>query len=150
MKDKNLSSDLVQYVSFRLGDEDFAVEVQTVKAINRISSVTPSPNTYDYVEGVSNLRGNVIPILNLRARLNMMRTKSTKETRVIVLERGEKLIGLMVDSVNGIISMVDKDIEYPPQLTASHDEGSVYGFGKFDGSLIIILDARVIFDPEIL
>jgi len=131
---------LVQLVGFCLGDEEFGVDIQKVQEINRMLTITRVPNTPDFVMGVINLRGKVIPVLSLRKRFDLPEKENDKNTRIVVVEIDSKTIGFVVDSVSEVIRLPSSTIEPPPKIVAGIDEEYISGVGKLEDRLLILLD----------
>jgi len=144
MSDKNNSknelADLLQLVSFKIGKEEFGVDILKVQEINKIVPITKVPNSPSYVEGVINLRGRVIPIIDLRARLGLERIGHTKDTRIIVVELSCKTVGFIVDSVNEVLRIPVSITEQPPELVTGVNSDYITAVGKLDDRLLILLD----------
>ncbi len=139
------SDEIVQLVTFRLGNEEFALDILKVQEINRVVEITKVPKAPDFVEGVINLRGRVIPIVDIRKKFHLNIKEATKETRVIVVNIMNKTIGLIVDSVSEVLRINSSTIQPPPPLIAGLDSDYIKGVGKLDERLIILLDIDKIF-----
>lgn len=137
--------EIVQLVTFKLGNEEFAVDILKVQEINRIIEITKVPKAPDFVEGVINLRGKVIPIVDIRQKFHLAIKEATKETRIIVVNIMNKTIGLIVDSVSEVLRINSSTIQPPPPLIAGLDSDYIKGVGKLDERLIILLDIDKIF-----
>jgi purine-binding chemotaxis protein CheW len=147
-KEKGRSMDLLQLVSFNIGNEEFAVDILKVQEINRMADITRVPKSPPFVEGVINLRGKVIPIVDLRKRFNLEERKATKETRIIVVDMDGKVVGLIVDSVSEVLRLPADTIEPPPPIVAGIESEYIKGVGKLDDRLLILLDLNKIFSSE--
>ncbi len=147
-KEKGGSRDLLQLVSFNIGNEEFAVDILKVQEINRMAEITKVPKSPPFVEGVINLRGKVIPIVDLRKRFNLEERKTTKETRIIVVDMDGKVVGLIVDSVSEVLRLPADTIEPPPPIVAGIEAEYIKGVGKLDDRLLILLDLNKIFSSE--
>ena len=142
---KQLSGKTLQVVSFALGSEEYGVDIAQVQEINRMVTVTNVPQAAQFMEGVINLRGRLIPIIDLRTRFGMERAERTKNTRIVVTEIGTKRLGMVVDSVSEVLRIRVEQIEDAPDLVAGVDTEYIRGVGKLDQRLIILLDlGRVI------
>src|SRR5262245_35144796 len=130
-----------QYLSFQLQGRPYAVPIGTVREINRMSDVAPVPQTPDYVAGVMNLRGKVIPVIHLRQRFGFQRADATKETCIVVLEGRDGQIGAVVDSVTGVIDLGAAQIDPPPTLGEMASLDFVLGLGKLETAVVILVDA---------
>lgn len=128
-----------QYLSFQMRGQAYGVSVASVREINQMSHITEVPQTQKMLAGVMNLRGKVIPVMNLRERLGIERTEPTKKTCIIVIESDLGLIGMIVDSVNSVIELSAAQIEPAPTVGVS-DQGVVIGMGKLENEVIVLLD----------
>ena len=143
--DMTAADDLLQLVSFNIADEEFWVDILNVQEINRMVEITRVPNVAHFVKGVINLRGKVIPIIDLRARLNMPPIEQGAETRIVVVELGSNIIGFIVDRVNEVIRINKSITEPPPAMVSGIDAEYITAIGKLDDRLLILLDlSRVI------
>lgn len=133
-------SGLLQLVTFHLCDEEFAVDILNIQGINRMVQVTRVPNSPDFVEGIINLRGQVIPIIDLRKRLNMPHKDYNKQTRFIVVEIHKLVTGFIVDSVNEVLRIDRSVTEAPPALIGNVSNEFITGIAKLDDRLITLLD----------
>ncbi len=141
--------DEVQVVSFALGTEEYGVAIAQVQEINRMVAITHVPRAPKFMEGVINLRGQLIPIIDLRTRFGMPRVEHTKNTRIVVTEIGSKRVGMVVDSVSEVHRIAEDQIEPAPDLLTSVDTDYIRGVGKIGDRLIILLDlGRVITAQE--
>lgn len=129
-----------QYLTFVLNKQSYGVPIGTVREINRVSEITQVPKAPHYVTGVMNLRGKVIPVVNLRTRLAFPAIEYTKETCIIVIETPNGQIGMIVDAVNGVIDLNHEHIEPPPHLNNSNYNDYVMGMGKAEQQIIILID----------
>ncbi len=141
---KNTTDEVVQLVSFNIGDEEFGVDILKVQEINRMVEITRVPNSPDYVEGVINLRGKVIPIIYMRKRLGMPAKPLDKDTRIIVVEIDKKVIGFIVDSVNEVLRINKSITEPPPSMVAGIDSDFITAIAKLEDRLLILLDLEKI------
>ena len=129
-----------QLVSFHVGTEEFAIDILGVQEIIRMVELTPVPNAPHYVEGVINLRGKVIPILDLRARFGLPAGDRTKETRIIVVDISHTILGFIVDSVQEVLRLPEDLIEPPPTTGRGGSAEFHKGIGRVDGRILILLD----------
>jgi purine-binding chemotaxis protein CheW len=137
---KQLSGKTLQVVSFALGSEEYGVNIAQVQEINRVVTITRVPQAPQFMEGVINLRGRLIPIIDLRTRFGTERAERTKNTRIVVTEIGSKRLGMVVDSVSEVLRIPVEQIEDAPDLVAGVDTEYIRGVGKLDDRLIILLD----------
>jgi purine-binding chemotaxis protein CheW len=129
-----------QVVVFTVADEYYAVEIGAVESIIRFQEITVVPRAPMCIEGVTNLRGLVLPVIDLRTRFGMPRVERTKDTRIVVVEVNDIIVGLVVDAVTEVLRIPEKAIEPPSPLMLSVDSAFIRGIGKVDGRLIILLD----------
>jgi purine-binding chemotaxis protein CheW len=132
--------ELLQLVSFRIGDEEFGVDILKVQEINRMIGITRVPNAPEYVDGVINLRGKVIPIIDLRARFGMGRKEKDKNTRIVVVELDGKIVGFVVDGVSEVLRIPKSVTEPTPQLVTGVATEYITAVGKLEDRLLILLD----------
>ena len=141
-----------QYLTFKLEDEVYATDIAQVREVLEYSKVTKVPRTPDYMRGVINLRGRVVPVLDLKLRFGMSRTEQTINTCVIIVEvnmEGEKMvIGALADSVQEVIEMDPSVIEPPPKIGTKLNTDFIRGMGKRDDQFVIILDIDKVFSGE--
>lgn len=131
--------DLLQLVSFHIGGEEFGLNILRVQEIIRIQQLTRVPNSPDYVDGVINLRGKVIPVVALRKRFGLENLAHDKQTRIVVVEVKGTVLGFIVDSVSEVLRIPTDTVEPPPRLGKVERE-YVSGVGKLDNRLLILLD----------
>ncbi len=142
------SSELLQLVSFIIGNEEFAVDILFVHEINRMLQITKVPNSPDFVEGVINLRGRVIPVIDLRCKLGMERKAYDKNTRIIVVEVEGKMVGFIVDAVNEVLRIQKSITEAPPELVTGINSEYIKAVGKLEDRLLILLDLEKVISNE--
>lgn len=145
---KQSADELLQLVSFKIGDEEFGVDILKVQEINRMLQVTRVPNAPDYVDGVINLRGKVIPIIDLRTRLNMPRKEHDKDTRIVVVELSGRVVGFVVDAVSEVLRIPKSVTEPPPSVVSGIDAEYITAVGKLEDRLLILLDLERILSAE--
>ena len=144
-KDQNIkegaSASLIQLVSFRLDEEEYGVDVLKVREIIRMPAITRVPNTPDYVVGVINLRGKVIPIMSIRRRFGLSEAEHDKSTRIMVMDVDGELMGFIVDSVSEVIRISQHEIQpTPPVATGGIDQDCMSGVVNQPERLLILLD----------
>lgn len=139
-KTTSISEDLLQLVSFHVAQEEFGVDILRVQEIIRMVGITRVPNAAKYVVGVINLRGKVIPIINLRCRLGVPEKQNDSLTRIVVVEFQDKVIGFIVDSVNEVIRIDKRITEPPPPMVSGIDSQFITAIAKLEERLLILLD----------
>jgi purine-binding chemotaxis protein CheW len=131
---------LNKYLTFSLGDEEYGVEILKVREIIGLMEITRVPRMPGFVRGVINLRGKVIPVVDLRLKFDMPREEDTERTCVIVADLGETLIGVVVDKVSEVLGIAQADIDETPAFGVSVDTEFILGMGKTKGKVVILLD----------
>ncbi len=135
-----ISSDKNQFVIFQLGDEEYGVNITQAKEIIKPSKITNVPNTNDYILGVINLRGQIVPVVDLRRRFNIKASEHTGKKRIITVEVRGNLIGLVVDGVNEVVWVDMNELEPAPEVSSGIKQEFIEGVGKFDDRLLILID----------
>ncbi len=131
---------ILQLVGFKIGQEEFGINILAVQEIIKIIDITTVPNASDYIAGVINLRGRIIPIVHLRKRLHLPVIETDKNTRIIVVEIEGKTIGFIVDEVQEVLRISTDITEKPPELVAGVDSEYITAVAKLDNRLLILLD----------
>jgi len=139
---------ILQLVTFKVDNEEFAVDILKVQEINKMITITRIPNAPPFVEGVINLRGKIIPIVDLRKRLGFEGKSYDKSTRIIVIELDGMVLGFIVDSVSEVLRISDSTVEPPPSLVAGVESDYIEGVGKLDNRLLILLELKKIFSAS--
>lgn len=143
------SLDILQLVSFKLDEIEYGIDILSVHEILRIPEITRLPNTPEYIKGVINLRGNVIPVVDIRLRFGMQQVGLTELSRIIVVEIGEKLVGLLVDNVYQVIRLSRSRIDEPHDLIEGISTEFISGIGRLQDRLIVILRLdNILFSDE--
>ncbi len=137
-----------KYLTFVLGNEEYGIEILRVREIIGLMEITTVPQTPDYMKGVINLRGKVIPVIDLRLKFSMQEEDHTQETCVIVVEVNSTSIGLIVDSVSEVSDISSEEIEEAPSFGQSIDTDFITGLGKVKDKVIIMLDIGVVLSAE--
>ncbi len=143
--DEAFDDDETQLVVFKMGDEFFGVDISIVESIIKMQEITLVPHAHLYVEGVTNLRGTVVPVIDLRTRFGMPRAEPTKDTRIVVVEHEGAMIGMVVDAVTEVLRIPSRVIEPPSAFVTGFDAAFITGIAKFRERLITMLDFAKIF-----
>lgn len=138
----------VKVVVFRLKDEEYGVEVDQVKSIERMESITRVPNTPPFVKGVINLRGVVIPVINLRSRFQMEEEEYTDSTRIVIVHVNEMEVGLIVDAALDVLDVPLDAIEPPPEVVGGIEAAYLRGMAKLEDRLLVLLNLDRVLSPE--
>lgn len=132
-------SDILQLVTFNLGAEEYGIDILKVQEIIRMVEITAVPNTPDYVVGVINLRGRVIPVISMRKKLGLEAADADTQTRIVVVDVGIT-VGMVVDSVSEVLRLPAETVEPPPPLARAAGSEFIRGVGKLQDRLLILLD----------
>lgn len=143
-----IQSEILQVVSFKIGDEEFGVNILQVQEINRLVQINRVPNAPGFIEGVMNLRGKIVPVVNLRKRFGLPQKEYDKNTRVVVVELNGKTVGFIVDSVSEVLRFSKNDVESPPDLIVTIDGEYITGIAKLSERLLILLDLEKVLTVE--
>ncbi len=137
-----------QLVSFRLGVEEYGVSIMKVQEIIRMQEITRVPQMPDFIEGIINLRGNVIPIIDLRKRFGLAFGEKTIDSRIVVVTVRDRVVGVIVDGVSEVLRLSDEHIEPPPPAVSTAGRDYIKGVGKLDKRLLILLEIDKILSSE--
>ncbi len=148
----NAATESSQYLTFKLDQELYAVEISKVREVLELTAVTKVPRTPDFMRGVINLRGNVVPVVDMRLKLGLTQTEKTVNTCVVITEidvEGEKtVLGALADSVQEVIELDAAQIVPPPRMGGHIDTDLIRGVGKRDDHFILIIDISRAFSAE--
>jgi purine-binding chemotaxis protein CheW len=139
---------IYQLVSFVVEDEEFGVDILKVQEIIRTVDITRVPKSPEFVEGVINLRGKIVPVIDLRIRFGIAKRERDNETRIIVVELSDRVVGFLVDKVKEVIRVEKNIIEPPPELTTSISSNYITGVAKLQDRLLILLDLDKVLSGE--
>jgi purine-binding chemotaxis protein CheW len=134
----------LQVVGFRVGEETFGLPISAVREIVRVPEITAVPSAPDYIEGVINLRGRIVFVVDLRKRFGRADIAPNKKNRILVVELGDRIIGLIVNSASEVLRIPPSEIEAPTGLFQEDGSQFVTGVGKLDGRLVLLLDLQKI------
>lgn len=141
-----------KYLTFQLENEEYGIPIKKVKEIIGIMDITHIPKTPEFIIGVINLRGKIIPVMDLRLKFGLASKEYNQRTCIIVIEivtpEINKQIGIIVDTVSEVVNVQATDIEAPPQYGSQVEEGFLHGLGKVKGKVILLLDIGKIFEDE--
>jgi len=129
-----------QIVVFELGTEQFGVDISSVESIIKMQAITKMPHAPAFVEGVTNLRGKVLPVIDLRKRFGMASNEVDKDSRIIVISVNRTEVGMVVDGVSEVFTVPDQAVEPAPSIATTVDSAFITGIAKLDGRLVILLD----------
>ncbi|MFP4660983.1 MAG: chemotaxis protein CheW [Halanaerobiales bacterium] len=146
----NLSEDSgrKQIVVFQLGNEEYAVDITQSKQIIKVSKITPVPNTAEYIRGVINLRGQIVPVVDLRTRFNI--TGNSNKERIITVDVRDSLIGLVVDNINEVLWYQEDELEPAPEVEGGIKQEYVKGVIKRGERLLVLIDLdKMLFESRL-
>ena len=133
-------TELLQLVTFNIAEEEFGVDILSVQEIIRLMQITTVPRAPTCIEGVINLRGKVIPVIDMRKRFNLPAINRDSRTRIIVMEFGSKIVGFLVDAVSEVLRIPARTVEPAPAVVSGVGSEYIRGVGKLDDRLLILLD----------
>ena len=142
------ASDGSQYLTFRLLNEEYGIDILQVQEIKNYSHITPIPNTPEHIKGAMNLRGTVVPIVDLRLKFTLPATDYDQYTVIIVVTIGTRVVGLVVDAVNDVLNVTGDECEPPPDLGGEVDSSFITGLAKQDDRLITLLNIEKLLGTE--
>lgn len=134
-----------QYIIFELDRQEYGIEISNVREITEFRETTKIPSAPDYVHGIINLRGNVIPVINLKKRLHIDEENTKRNKRIIIATINGKQTGFIVDDASQVITLSEDKIESPPETIISVDKNYIVGISKVNENIIILLDLTAVF-----
>jgi len=150
--DKEDLKQINSYLSFKLGEEEFASHVSKVLSIMEMTKITKVPKSPEYMKGVINLRGQVLPVVDTRIKFGMTPTEFTKNTCIIVMEvemeEDHVQVGALVDSVQEVLEITGDQIQPPPSIGSKYQSEFIYGMAKIDEKFIMLLDMDKVFSAQ--
>lgn len=150
-KTEPVEDDSLQLVTFQLGKEHYGVDIMDVKEINGIEDVRPIPNAPTYVEGIFNLRGDIIPVINLQKRFHFEKRELTEEEALlsgfIIIKINEMQLGVIIDKILKVVTVNRNDIQPPPQMVSGIGSEYIHGVVNEENGYLVILDIRRLFSP---
>lgn len=138
----------MQYVVFRLGKEKYCIDISFVAGISEYKEVTSVPDAPYFIDGMINLRGDIIPIVNLKKRFKIAQTEQTDETRIIIVKVSGKDVGFLVDEASQVLRISTEDIEQAPEIIKGKDREYISGVAKISGEIAIVLDLERILNED--
>jgi len=144
----NLSRNVAQFVAFRIENQTYAFRIEQIQEIVILSQITRTPQVPDYIEGVANLRGSIIPIVNLRKLFGIEPKAIDADTRTIVVNVGKRVIGCTVDTVTQVVRIGQDDVHAAPETVTGHGASYIAGFARVQDQLIVLLEVDELLDPQ--
>lgn len=137
-----------QLVVFELADEHYGLDITTVESIIKMQAITKMPHAPNFVQGITNLRGTVVPVMDLRRRFGLESKEKDRETRIVVSNMNGVQVGIIVDAVSQVLRIQDEMIEPPPPMSTTINSAFILGIAKLDDQLVILLDLEKILSTE--
>jgi purine-binding chemotaxis protein CheW len=137
-----------QFVGFQLAGQEYAFRIEQIQEIVILEQVTKTPQVPAYVEGVANLRGSIIPIINLRKLFGMEPKSTDADTRTIVVNVGDRVMGCTVDTVSQVMRIPEENIQPAPETVTGSGANYIAGFAKINNRLLIVLEIEELLDPR--
>ncbi|MBF0442886.1 MAG: purine-binding chemotaxis protein CheW [Oligoflexales bacterium] len=149
-KENEKDLDEHKYLTFKIGEEQYGVGIESVIEIIEMIKITPMPDMNNYIKGVINLRGKVIPVMDVRLRFSMPERAYDEKTCIIVVTMDSLDIGLIVDTVSEVVDISPKQIEPPPKLHSKIEQHYIMGIGKVENQVNLLLDlSKLLFENEL-
>ncbi len=143
------SDPITQWVTFRMGNETYGVNVMQVQEVLRMTDIAPVPGAPNYVLGIINLRGNVVTVMDTRKRFGLMPVEADDATRVVIIEAEDQVVGILVDSVAEVVYLSQSDIEMAPNVGNEESSRYIQGVANRKEGLLILVDLnRLLTDDE--
>jgi len=144
----NSNDDVVQWVTFRLADETYGINVMQVQEVLRISEIAPVPGAPHYVLGIINLRGNVVTVIDTRIRLGLATSEVTDSTRIVIIETARHVVGILVDCVAEVVDVAASEVESAPNVGSDESANYIQGVTSRDNELLILVDLNKLLTDE--
>jgi purine-binding chemotaxis protein CheW len=146
--ENNVNEEQQEFLTFVLGEENYALDIMTVKEIRGYENVTKIANAPDYIKGVLNLRGDIVPIIDLRIKFQVGQATYDEFTIVIMLMIGERVVGIVVDEVSDVIKVNDTDIKPPPEFGVAFDSAYLHGLTTVNEQMIILVNIQKLISSD--
>jgi len=143
-----VDDDVIQWVTFCLADENYGIAVMQVQEVLRMTEITPVPGAPEYVLGIINLRGNVVTVIDTRQRFGLPPQEVDDASRIIIIESGEQVVGLLVDSVAEVVYLKGSEIESSPNVGSDDSSKYIQGVHSDNGELLILVDVNKLLTQE--
>lgn len=139
---------VIQWVTFRLADEIYGINVMQVQEVLRVTEIAPVPGAPHYVLGIINLRGNVVTVIDTRIRLGLPTSETTDATRIVIIEGDKHIVGILVDSVAEVVDLRTSEMESAPNVGNDESAKYIQGVASRDGELLILVDLNKMLTDE--
>lgn len=147
-REKDQAAKTLQFVGFQVGEELYGIGIHSVQEIDRMHSITRLPKALPFIEGVINLRGRIIPVIDMAKRFGLPPVKVGRRTRIIIIGIAGQSIGLIVEQVTEVIQLEEGSVEPAPPMAFAVDQRYVEGVGQISGGLIILLNLDLLFSAD--
>ena len=144
----NSADEEVRWVTFRLENEKYGIDVMQVQEVLRVSEIAPVPGAPDYVLGIINLRGNVVTVIDTRKRFGLMPKEMDDSTRIVIIESDEQVVGILVDSVAEVVDLRASEMEAAPNVGTEESAKFIQGVASHDDELLILVDLNKLLTDE--
>ena len=145
----NNEYDTTQYIVINIGDEQYGIDIKYVDNIVRMQKITRVPNCQEYCKGVINLRGEVVPVMSFRMKVNLPETEITNKTRIIIIKLEQNApVGIIVDAVREVVTLSENNVDEATKSSTSNDPSYINGIGKCGETLISLLDLNVVISDK--
>lgn len=144
----NSNDEIVQWVTFRLADEVYGINVMQVQEVLRVSEIAPVPGAPHYVLGIINLRGNVVTVIDTRIRLGLSTTDVTDSTRIVIIETARHVVGILVDCVAEVVDVRTSEVESAPNVGSDDSANYIQGVASRENELLILVDLNKLLTDE--
>jgi purine-binding chemotaxis protein CheW len=144
----NSKDEIVQWVTFRLADETYGINVMQVQEVLRVSEIAPVPGAPHYVLGIINLRGNVVTVIDTRIRLGLATSEMTDSTRIVIIETDQHVVGILVDCVAEVVDVAASEVESAPNVGSDDSANYIQGVASRDNELLILVDLNKLLTDE--
>ncbi|MDH8676606.1 chemotaxis protein CheW [Fusibacter bizertensis] len=141
-------SEIREFVTFRLNQEYYGINIQNVENIEKVLPITRIPYTLNYIKGVVNLRGIIVPVVDLRARFGLDKKPTSEESRIIIVNLDENKIGMLVDSSSEVLQIMEDDIDAAPNVKKEINNEFIKNIGKKNGRIIMLIDLYKVLNIE--
>lgn len=139
----------IKIVSFELGGEIYGMKVYEIEEILKVPAIEEIPNTEEFIEGVINRRGNIVPVVNVANKFALREKDIDDDSRIIVIDIGDELVGILVDKVNEIVKIDDENIEEPPEISTGITRDAFIGVYNLNGRMLILLEMKKVLGIEV-
>ena len=142
------SDEVLQWVTYKLGEETYGINVMQVQEVLRHTEIAPVPGAPDYVLGIINLRGNVVTVIDTRSRFGLPPSDITDNTRIVIIESDDQVVGILVDSVAEVVYLRSSEIDSAPNVGTEESAKFIQGVSNRDGELLILVDLNKLLNDE--